>query len=98
MVTSIEQHVDWIADCIATMKRNGHVTVEATPQAEDDWFAHVNEIGGRTILARADNSWYVGANVAGKPRVVMPYMGGAATYMEKIESVARDNYTGFKFA
>ncbi len=98
MVTSIEQHVDWIADCIATMKRNGHVTVEATPQAEEDWFAHVNEIGGRTILARADNSWYVGANVAGKPRVVMPYMGGAATYMEKIEGVARDNYTGFKFA
>src|SRR6185437_15283037 len=73
MVTSIEQHVDWIADCIATMGRNAQATVEPTQQAEDAWFAHVNEIGGRTILAKAGNSWYVGANVPGKPRVVMPY-------------------------
>jgi cyclohexanone monooxygenase len=98
MVTSIEQHVDWIAGCIATMQRDHRVTVEATPQAEQEWFSHVNEVGGRTILARAGNSWYVGANVGGKPRVVMPYMGGAATYAEKIEAVARENYTGFAFA
>jgi cyclohexanone monooxygenase len=97
MVTSIEQHVDWIAHCIAAMRRDRRTTIEATPQAEDEWFAHVNEVGGRTILARAGNSWYVGANVAGKPRVVMPYMGGAATYMEKIENVARENYSGFMF-
>lgn len=97
MVTSIEQHVDWIADCIATMRRHQRATVEPTSQAEQDWFAHVNEVGGRTILARAGNSWYVGANVSGKPRVVMPYMGGAATYTEKIEAVARENYTGFVF-
>lgn len=98
MVTSIEQHVDWIANCIATMRRDQRATVEPTPKAEQDWFAHVNEIGGRTILARAGNSWYVGANVPGKPRVVMPYMGGAATYSEKLESVARENYAGFAFA
>jgi hypothetical protein len=49
------------------------------------------------MLAKAGNSWYVGANVPGKPRVVMPYMGGAATYLEKIEGVARDNYSGFRF-
>jgi cyclohexanone monooxygenase len=97
MVTSIEQHVDWIADCISEVGRNDRVTVEATQQAEDAWFAHVNEIGGRTILAKAGNSWYVGANVPGKPRVVMPYMGGAATYLEKIEVVARENYSGFIF-
>jgi cyclohexanone monooxygenase len=97
MVTSIEQHVDWIADCIAGMRRDGHATIEALDEAEAAWFAHVNEVGGRTILARAGNSWYVGANVAGKPRVVMPYMGGAATYMEQIESVARENYAGFRF-
>lgn len=95
MVTSIEQHVDWIADCLAMMKGENYGTIEATDQAEDEWFAHVNEIGGRTILAKAGNSWYVGANVPGKPRVVMPYMGGAATYMEKIESVAREKYSGF---
>jgi cyclohexanone monooxygenase len=96
MVTSVEQHVDWIADCIVAMRRDRRTAIEATAQAEEEWFAHVNEIGGRTILARAGNSWYVGANVAGKPRVVMPYMGGAATYMEKIETVARENYSGFK--
>jgi cyclohexanone monooxygenase len=79
------------------MRLSGRVTVEATSEAELAWFAHVNEIGGRTILARAGNSWYVGANVAGKPRVVMPYMGGAATYMEKLQNVARDNYSGFTF-
>jgi len=96
MVTSIEQHVDWIADCIAAMKRDHRTTIEATPEAEDAWFLHVNEVGSRTMLAKAGNSWYVGANIPGKPRVVMPYMGGAATYMEKIESVARENYSGFR--
>ena len=96
MVTSIEQHVDWIADCMAAMRRDRRVPSKPR-QAEEEWFAHVNEVGGRTILARAGNSWYVGANVPGKPRVVMPYMGGAATYMEKIESVARENYSGFRF-
>jgi cyclohexanone monooxygenase len=97
MVTSVEQHVDWIADCIASMKRGHQLTIEATQEAEDAWFSHVNEVGGRTILAKANNSWYVGANVPGKPRFVMPYMGGAATYMEKIDSIARSGYKGFKF-
>ena len=98
MVTSIEQHVDWIADCITVMRRGQRVTVEPMAEAEHNWFAHVNEVGGRTILARAGNSWYVGANVPGKPRVVMPYMGGAATYAEKLENVVRENYDGFAFA
>jgi cyclohexanone monooxygenase len=98
MVTSIEQHVDWIADCVAAMRLAGRSSIEPTQQAEDAWFAHVNEVGARTMLAKAGNSWYVGANVPGKPRVVMPYMGGAATYMEKIDAVARENYSGFVFA
>jgi cyclohexanone monooxygenase len=97
MVTSIEQHVDWIADCISAVKRTGHLTIEATKLAEENWFAHVNDVGSRTRLALANNSWYVGANVPGKPRFVMPYMGGAATYMQEIERVAQDNYAGFKF-
>ena len=97
MVTSIEQHVDWIADCISAMRDDERITIEATDEAEAAWFAHVNEVGSRTMLAKTGNSWYVGANVPGKPRVVMPYMGGAATYMEKIEGVARDNYSGFRF-
>jgi cyclohexanone monooxygenase len=97
MVTSVEQHVDWIANCISAMNRDYRLTIEATHEAEEAWFLHVNEVGSRTMLAKAGNSWYVGANVPGKPRVVMPYMGGAATYMEKIEGVARENYSGFRF-
>lgn len=97
MVTSVEQHVDWIADCMNSMKHGHQLTIEATQDAEDSWFSHVNEVGARTILAKAGNSWYVGANVPGKPRFVMPYMGGAATYMEKIEGVARAGYRGFRF-
>lgn len=94
MVTSVEQHVDWIAECIDTMKATGRKTIEATPDAEADWFAHVNEVGNRTILPNA-NSWYVGANVPGKPRVVMPYMGGAASYIERCRQIAKDGYQGF---
>jgi cyclohexanone monooxygenase len=89
MVTSVEQHVDWIVDCVASIRRRHQLTIEATQEAEDAWFSHVNEVGSRTILAKANNSWYVGANVPGKPRFVMPYMAGAASYMEKIEGVAR---------
>jgi len=97
MVTSVEQHVDWIGDCINFMRRKRQSTIEAEPDAEAAWFSHVNEVGMRTILAKANNSWYVGANVPGKPRFVMPYMGGAPAYMEKIESVARAGYQGFRF-
>ncbi len=97
MVTSIEQHVDWIIDCLSTMRRSQQCSVEATQKAEEAWFAHVNEVGGRTILAKAGNSWYVGANVPGKYPVVMPYMGGASTYMEKIQKVAQEGYSGFVF-
>jgi cyclohexanone monooxygenase len=79
------------------MKHGHQLTIEATREAEDAWFSHVNEVGDRTILAKANNSWYVGANVPGKPRFVMPYMGGAATYMNKIDSIARSGYKGFKF-
>ena len=96
MVISIEQHVDWIAGCIDHMRRNEHTTVEADRAAEAEWFAHVNEVGGRTILARGNN-WYVGANVPGKPRYVMPYMGGAATYIERISQIAANGYFGFVF-
>ena len=75
MVISIEQHVDWIADCIAHLKKNGFSAIGATPEAEDKWVTHVNEVASRTMMPNA-NSWYVGANVPGKPRIFMPYLGG----------------------
>ena len=95
MVTSVEQHVDWIADCMSRMRERGDTCIEATVKAEADWFAHVAEVGARTMLAKAANSWYVGANVPGKPRVVMPYMGGAPQYEEICNRVAAENYEGF---
>ena len=95
MVTSIEQHVDWIGNCVHYVRECGNKSIEATMQAQEDWFSHVNEVGSRTALARANNSWYVGANVAGKPRVVMPYMGGAAQYEEICNKIAANSYQGF---
>ena len=94
MVTSIEQHVDWIADCMAHLKRHGRATIEAKQSAEEGWVAHVNEVAGRTLMPN-NNSWYVGANIPGKPRVFMPYLGGAAVYKETIEKIARQGYEGF---
>jgi cyclohexanone monooxygenase len=97
MVTSIEQHVGWIADCLAHIRKSGHSAIEATPDAEAKWVAHVNEVANRTLMPNA-NSWYVGANIPGKPRIFMPYLGGAAVYKQVIESVARNDYEGFALA
>ena len=79
MVVSIEQHVDWLTDCIAHLGVEGLDVVEATGEAEEQWVAHVNEIADATLYPQA-TSWYVGANVPGKPRVFMPYVGGCGRY------------------
>jgi cyclohexanone monooxygenase len=97
MVTSVEQHVDWIADCIAYLKANGRKAIEATAEAQARWVAHSNELAGKTMMPNA-NSWYVGANIPGKPRIFMPYLGGAAVYQDFIANVAQKNYEGFSLA
>lgn len=94
MVVSIEQHVEWIDACIAWMRKEGHARIEATVQAQEAWVAHVNEVADTTLLAKA-NSWYTGANVPGKPRVFMPYLGGVGAYGEKCQAVAQAGYSGF---
>jgi cyclohexanone monooxygenase len=94
MIVSIEQHVDWIADCIAHLRDHGHASIEATPEAEETWVAHVNEVGHATLYPRA-NSWYMGANIPGKPRLFMPYIGGVGTYRQKCTDVAARGYEGF---
>ena len=73
MPVSIEQHVEWITDCIDHMRRNKLATIEATEDAEDEWVAHVNEIVNTTLMPGAD-SWYMGANIPGKPQVFLPYL------------------------
>ena len=96
MIVSIEQHVDWIADCVDRMRAEGRETIEATVAAQDAWVAHVNEIGHATLYPRA-NSWYMGANIAGKPRAFLPYLGpeGVGGYRKKCAEVAAKNYEGF---
>jgi len=94
MIVSIEQHVDWIADCIDRMRAQEHETIEATDGAQEAWVAHVNEIGHATLYPRA-NSWYMGANIPGKPRVFMPYIGGVGAYRQFCDGVAAKGYEGF---
>ena len=94
MIVSIEQHVDWITDCIAWLRAHDRSTIEATADAESTWVAHVNDVGNMTLYPLA-SSWYVGANIPGKPRVFMPYVGGVATYREICDTVAATGYDGF---
>jgi cation diffusion facilitator CzcD-associated flavoprotein CzcO/acetyl esterase/lipase len=94
MVLSIEQHVDWIADCVAYLREHGLDTIEARPEAEDRWVAHVSEVAEATLFPRA-SSWYAGANIPGKPRVFMPYLGGVGNYRTHCDAVAASGYDGF---
>jgi cyclohexanone monooxygenase len=94
MIVSIEQHVDWITDCLEYLRDHQIDTMEATVEAEDAWVGHVNEVANYTLYPRA-NSWYIGANVPGKPRVFMPYIGGVNLYAQKCQQVADAGYEGF---
>ncbi len=94
MIVSIEQHVDWIADCVAWLRDNGLVAMEAERSAEDAWVDHVNEVAYTTLYPQA-NSWYMGANIPGKPRIFMPYIGGVFVYRQKCDEVAAKGYEGF---
>jgi len=93
MIVSIEQHVDWIADCLAHLRQHGYGRIEATSEAQTAWVDHVNAIADFTLFPTC-NSWYLGANVPGKTRVFMPCIG-FPPYAEKCEEVARAGYEGF---
>jgi cyclohexanone monooxygenase len=94
MLPSIEQHVEWIADCIAYLAQHGMERIEPRVEAEDDWVAHVNEVAGANLRSSC-SSWYVGANVPGKPRLFMPYIGGFPAYVKKCNEVVAAGYEGF---
>ena len=94
MIVSIEQHVDWIADCLSHMRAHGLDAIEAEQQAEEKWVAHVNEVAHTTLFPQA-NSWYMGANIPGKPRIFMPYIGGVGAYRKICDEVAAKGYEGF---
>jgi len=94
MIVSIEQHVDWIADCLVHLRAHDLDRIEATVEAEDAWVAHVNEVGNATLYPLA-SSWYTGANIPGKPRIFMPYVGGVGAYRHRCDDVAATGYAGF---
>ncbi len=97
MMVSIEQHVDWIADCLAAIAASQCDCIEATQAAQDEWVDHVNQVA-HTTLYPAANSWYMGANIEGKPRVFMPYIGGVGAYRAKCDEIATNGYRGFSLS
>jgi cation diffusion facilitator CzcD-associated flavoprotein CzcO len=97
MIVSIEQHVDWISDCIAWLKSRRLDCIEAILDAENAWVDHVNEVAYGTLYPSA-NSWYMGANIPGKPRVFMPYIGGVGAYRRTCSDIAAKGYEGFRLA
>ena len=93
VMVSIEHHVNWIGDCIAWLDAQGHATIEPTPEAEAAWVAHVNTVAEGTVMLSC-NSWYLGANIPGKPRMFMPLVG-FPPYAQKCAEVAQNGYAGF---
>lgn len=95
MLVSIEQHVDWISDCLTYLGQHGLDRIEATEEAQERWMEHVANLAAETLYPKA-NSWYVGANIPGKPRTFMPYVGGCGRYRRECDAVAREGYDGFR--
>ena len=96
MIVGIEHHVEWIADCLRHLRDHGRATIEAGVPAEDRWVEHVNATADKTLLPRA-NSWFLGANIPGKPRVFMPYPNKIGVYRRECQEVADKGYEGFVF-
>ena len=94
MVSSIEQHVDWIADCLQYLRSHNVASIEPDLQQQDLWVEHVNTVADATLYPLA-NSWYVGANIPGKPRVFMPYVAGLDKYRKICDEIAAKGYEGF---
>ncbi|MEM6846516.1 MAG: NAD(P)/FAD-dependent oxidoreductase [Pseudomonadota bacterium] len=96
MPVAIEQHVEWIAGCIGHMVEAGLSVIEPSAEAADEWVAHANEAANGTLLPQASSSWYLGANIPGKPRIFMPYAGGMNRYASICEDVVEDGFRGFQ--
>ncbi len=94
MILAIEQHADWIGDALSYMRKQGKNRIEPERAAQEDWVDHVNKVADSTLYPLA-NSWYVGANIPGKPRVFMPYVGGFSGYKKRCDAIAAEGYRGF---
>jgi cyclohexanone monooxygenase len=94
MMVSIEQHVEWVVESLDYLRTANLDTIEPTQEAEDVWVGHVNEVAYKTLYPKA-SSWYMGANIPGKPRIFLPYIGGVDAYRAKCDEVANNRYEGF---
>ncbi len=98
-VAALEQHVEWIGDCLAYLRDNGHRTIEASPEAQREWIEHTTSLVEPTVLAHPScNSWYNGANVPGKRRRYMAYTAGIPEYRRRCDEIAATGYPGFELA
>jgi cyclohexanone monooxygenase len=97
MVVGIEHHVEWICDCLSHLQKQQLASIDATLEAEDNWVGHVNTAAERTLLPLA-NSWFIGANIPGKPRVFMPYVARIGVYRKECQDIVDKGYEGFTFA
>lgn len=95
MLTSIEYHVDWITGALRYLREQGLKRMEAEPGVEDNWVKTTNDLAALTLMPQA-NSWYMGANIPGKERVFMPFVGGVGTYKQIGDGVAMSSYHGFE--
>ncbi len=95
MIVGIEQHVEWISRCLVDLREHGYTRIDAERQAEDRWVEHVNQAADKTLFPLAD-SWFIGANVPGKPRVFMPYVAKIGVYRRECDAVAANGYEGFR--
>ena len=98
MPMAIEQHVEWVRDCISFMNNKNHSTIEADQKSADKWGDEVNAVANKTLLPTVKHSWYLGANIPGKPQVFMPYAGGLPKYTKACNEVKNNNYKGFNIA
>ncbi len=97
VIFSIDQHVNWICDCIEHMRAAGATTVDTTPEAEAEWNAHAMETVASSLRIHDENNWYMGTNVPGKPRAVLVYQGGLGFYRDRCNEIAEQGYRGFVF-
>jgi len=97
MLPSIEQHVDFIADCLEALRAKGVNLIEPVDEAQEAWVGQVGDFANITLRSTC-SSWYVGANIPGKPRVFMPYIGGLPAYIAACDTVVKNDYEGFALA
>jgi cyclohexanone monooxygenase len=97
VIRSIEHHVEWISDCLNALHKKQINVIEVEPEAQETWVAHVNEVASKTLYTRGA-SWYMGADIPGKPKVFMPYAGGLPTYVKRCKEIAEDDFRGFRLS